>query len=454
MNLRNKLTFQFTLIVASILFVFTLFIFWVYLDERKRDFYGSLSEKGTEAARIMLDTSIEPNLKNDLLRQLKADTTWSLNLYDTSNRLVLSIGKSHHQPSLQTVRSVLSGKRIVDDKGPYARLLFKLSDHGQYFCAAVTGRDFHEKEDIEYFSLSLSVTFALTFLLVLVFAFVHAGRALKPVARIIEQVDRITDQSLYARIDEGNGKDEMSKLAKTFNRMFVRLRHSFILQHGFISNASHELRTPLTVISGQLEVSLMKARSNEEYKELLLSVYDDLKNLSRLSDGLLNFMSADTDPEKVAMSAIPVSDLLWRTRAEIIRLNPTYNIAMRFENDSSRNDFMIRCNEQLLGIAFGNLMDNACKYSEDRHVMVGVSAHADSIKISFKDNGIGIEKEQLKRIFDPFFRADNARSKRGHGLGLAMVSKIVSIHRGSISVDSQVRMGTVFSLVLPLHDGK
>src|SRR5690606_28356131 len=101
------------------------------------------------------------------------------------------------------------------------------------------------------------VTFAISLIIVSVFAWIYAGRVLRPISRIVEEVDSITAASLDQRLDEGNKKDELSKLAQTFNRMLSRLETAFLAQKNFIANASHELKTPFTVMAGEIQVTLL-----------------------------------------------------------------------------------------------------------------------------------------------------------------------------------------------------
>ena len=115
----------------------------------------------------------------------------------------------------------------------------------------------------------------------------YSGRALKPISDVVKKVEEISITSLNLRVFEGNGKDEIGRLAKTFNNMLERLETSFGMQKNFIANASHELRTPLTSINGQLEVLMMKDRSTDDYKSALGSVLDDIKSLIDLSNRLL-----------------------------------------------------------------------------------------------------------------------------------------------------------------------
>ena len=127
---------------------------------------------------------------------------------------------------------------------------------------------------LEKLKMILMIVCLFSFLLFFAAGWFFSGKALKPISEVVKRVEDISISSLHLRVNEGNGTDEIGKLAKTFNSMLQRLEISFSMQKNFIANASHELRTPLTAINGQLEVLLMKDRSTDDYKTALEPVLD------------------------------------------------------------------------------------------------------------------------------------------------------------------------------------
>jgi signal transduction histidine kinase len=252
------------------------------------------------------------------------------------------------------------------------------------------------------------------------------------------------------RVNEGNGTDEIAQLAITFNKMLERLESAFEMQRSFVSNASHELRTPLTSITGQIEVSLMKPRTNEEYKSILESVLEDIKNMNALSNGLLDLAKASSDISAIALHNLRIDEILWETRAELIERKKDYKVAIKFsEPIEDEKELTILGNHHLLKIAMINLMDNACKFSPDKSVNVLLSAKGRYIVTEFIDNGMGIDTADMEKIFHPFFRSGNVKNIAGNGLGLSLSDKIIQIHRGKIAVDSRLHKGTTVTVCIP-----
>jgi signal transduction histidine kinase len=278
----------------------------------------------------------------------------------------------------------------------------------------------------------------------------YANRALKPMSDVVKQVDKINIASLNMRVNEGNRTDEIAQLAITFNHMLERLETAFEMQRSFVSNASHELRTPLTSITGQIEVSLMKSRTQPEYEAILESVLEDIKNLNALSNGLLDLAKASSDISAMAIRNLRIDEILWETRAELLKRNKEYSISIQFgEAIDDESELTVQGNEHLLKIAMTNVMENACKYSADQSVLVALSVENKNVVAGFTDHGIGIDPNDLNHIFQPFYRAGNAKNITGNGLGLSLADKIISLHGGTIALVSELNKGTVVTISIP-----
>jgi len=255
---------------------------------------------------------------------------------------------------------------------------------------------------------------------------------------------------LNMRVNEGNGTDEIAQLAITFNQMLERLESAFEMQRSFVSNASHELRTPLTSITGQIEVSLMNSRTQVEYEAILESVLEDIKNLNALSNGLLDLAKASSDISAITLYPLRIDEILWETRAEIIERKKDYKISIEFrEPIEDEKELTVIGNDHLLKTAIVNLMDNACKFSPNKSVEIYLSVKAKCIVTEFTDNGMGIDPDDLEKIFHPFFRSNNAKNISGNGLGLTLTDKIIRLHQGTILIESRLQKGTTVTVCIP-----
>jgi signal transduction histidine kinase len=393
----------------------------------------------------------------ELLKRIEKNNPVSLPnekiiIYDYQNNIVYSTDDDHVLDiSPQLIDEVRLSDEVRLKQKPYEILgQFYAGQYDRYvvFAAAT---DIFGLGKLKRLRLILIIVFFLSLIIVFFSGRLFAARALNPITDIRAQVDAISVSNLDARVHEGNGKDELARLAQTFNKMLDRLETAFKTQKNFIANASHELRTPLTVITGQLEVILMNARENEEYRKTIISVLEDIKNLNLISNRLLLLAQTSSEFTEADFITVRIDDVLWQARKEIMKRHDYYHIHINFsETIDDENKLMVRGNEQLLKTALSNLFDNGCKYSGDHTSVIHVDNEDNYLTMHFSDKGIGIPAEEIKMIFQPFYRASNAIGIKGHGIGLSLVEKIITLHKGDITVRSEIMKGTDFTLFLPL----
>lgn len=454
MEIRRKLTWQFTGIVALILLMSLLAIYFSFSESRKEEFYSRLGNKTTLVARMLMDIE---EIDAELLRKIERGNPLSLPnekivIFDYQNLQIYTSDEDH---ALAIPDELVNRVRLVSEvryrQKPYE--VFGAFHTGEYdrIVVFVAATDIFGFSKLKRLQLILVLVFVSSLIIVWYAGRLFAARALQPVADIISEVNGIGLSNIDERISEGNGTDELARLARTFNGMLQRIGSAFGVQKNFIANASHELRTPLTVISGRLEVLLMKDRTGAEYQETLTTVLADIRNLNCLSNRLLLLAQASSDAAAVSFSPVRVDDILWNARTEIMERDGKFAVDIAFgENITDDSKMVVLGNGLLLKTAFGNLMDNACKYSHDNRSQVILDAAGDTLVIKFRDNGIGIPRQELKLIFQPFHRAANSAGIQGHGIGLSLVDKITALHNGAIRVHSELNISSEFVIILPI----
>jgi signal transduction histidine kinase len=272
---------------------------------------------------------------------------------------------------------------------------------------------------------------------------------LSPIRKITNEVTDISAYNLDRRIQTGKSKDEWYELSMTLNALLDRLKESFELQRRFISNASHELSTPLTLISSQLEVSLQRHRSDEEYRRVMESVLQDVHHMNRLVQTLLKFATASGNAGGLNIDLVRVDEILMRLPAE--KLDKSYSVSLSFDElPEEEEKLLVFGNEELLFSAIKNIVSNGCKYSTDHHTRVSLAITSRQLIVKVEDKGIGMEEKELENIFQPFYRIPDTSNIKGFGLGLSLANRIIKLHKGSIDVQSQLNKGTLFTISLPI----
>lgn len=222
-------------------------------------------------------------------------------------------------------------------------------------------------------------------------------------------------------------------------------------QHRFISDASHELRTPLTALKSSLEVHLRdKNFTLKQAKTLIAESIEDVNKLHLLSDNLLQLAQYQKASGQLSLEKVSLSTIMREAVQKVTPLAKQKNITIK----NTAKDMLISGDMYALTNAFITLLDNAVKYSDNKKtVSLSSKKTLANAEIFISDQGIGISRKDMSRIFDRFYRADSARSKSvsgGYGLGLSIAKKIIEAHAGSISVESKLHKGTTFTVRLPL----
>ena len=169
-----------------------------------------------------------------------------------------------------------------------------------------------------------------------------------------------------------------------------------------------------------------------------------------LVNGLLKLAKADFDSKGLVIDAIRIDELALDIKKNLDVAIPDNKIKLDFEELPENEDAItVLGSESLLNVALSNILENACKFSENKPVSLKILSDADSIFLTIKDQGVGIPKEELKNIFEPFFRASNVRAIEGFGFGLPLAYRIIKMHSGEIRVLSQIEKGTIVKISLP-----
>ncbi len=276
-----------------------------------------------------------------------------------------------------------------------------------------------------------------------------AGRALRPVDTITLAAQRIAGGDLTQRI-ETTSKDEIGRLASTFNDMIARLDASIRQIRQFSADASHELRTPLTITKGETELALRKPRSPEVYRETLESNLEEIDRMSRIVEELLFLSRADLGEVEVALAPVQLDALVKEIQLQAMVLGKEQHVETNLGQIES---LQVSGDEWRLRELILNVLDNAVKYSLPRGIVqLSLTQRHGMARLTVQDHGIGMTPDEQGLIFDRFYRTDAARAhaQKGTGLGLSICKWIAEAHHGTIEVTSTFGQGSCFTISLPL----
>jgi heavy metal sensor kinase len=280
-----------------------------------------------------------------------------------------------------------------------------------------------------------------------------ARKSLAPVVAMSSQAGRIGAANLHERLAVHNERDELGHLARSFNSLLDRLSESFERQRRFMADASHELRTPVAILRGEAEVALsQQARSLDEYRASLSVLHQEAERLTHIVEDLFTLTRADAGQYPLQPRDFYLEELVTECVHSARTLALAKKILLTFDGAA---ESPIHADESLLRRMILNLLDNAIKYTpEGGRVTVVCQRQGDEYILSITDTGTGIPAELQPRIFERFFRADEARSRSqsdggGAGLGLAISRWIAEAHQGRLELTRSDSQGSTFAASLP-----
>lgn len=452
MKITEKRPLQVGLVVFSTLSLFSFIIFNIYERNRQHTFYELLEER-TQLRAVQIAESLEKDYSMPSFLPLRTEQFAIYNLEGSAIYVLKDEPKSLNKDLLNVI--------LEHDK------LLQQTDSTQFIFQYVESPDIpliiYEaavdklgKDRLGFLKqLLISGTLICTLITYLLIRFIVI-KEMRPFLSIIDKMHRITSENLTEKLGEAEVDNEVGQMARTFNSLTERLNQSINQQKSFISSVSHELRNPLAIVQGMAEVALLKARKPEDYQKSLNAIKDSVSEMTLLVNNLLLLSKTQSNPEEINYTSLRIDEIIWAAKDQLIRKNPEYQIAVNFQLPTDEGEALVipRINENLLKVAFFNLMENACKYSPDKHVNITISSNPESVIIRFSDNGIGIPQEEMQSIFIPFQRSSNAMKTEGFGLGLPLVKQIIDLHGAALQIESELNTGTTVILTFPQNLSK
>lgn len=477
-SVRARLTLWYTAVLGIVLVALSLityFIFWRSTAQRTDTNLAELSEAFLTTLDAETKDQSGPNgfklaAQVAIIEHRFRDHFFAI--YDSNGERVVSsldvpAAPAEPDPSPVGLLSSRSFQRFLDASTRAERFFGKVrgsedgyrgfarhfSSGGKRYTLVILQSLHPQEEMLEEVTATFAWVIPIAILLASGGGYFLARKSLAPVVAMSSQAGRIGAANLHERLAVHNERDELGHLAGSFNSLLDRLSESFERQRRFMADASHELRTPVAIMRGEAEVALsQQARSLEEYRESLSVLHQESERLTHIVEDLFTLTRADAGQYPLQPRDFYLDELV----AECVHSARTLALAKKISltlDDAAESP--IHADESLLRRMILNLLDNAIKYTpEGGRVTVACKRQGDEYTLNITDTGTGIPAELQPRIFERFFRADEARSRSqsdggGAGLGLAISRWIAEAHQGRLELTRSDSAGSTFTAFLP-----
>lgn len=453
MKIRARFNLIFTLLATSILLFFAASVFWISKKNREVEFNTILENEARVKTNLFVEADLSPaHLEHIYTNQNESQNTIYIAIYDAKlKELYRDYPTPANSDSIQNIlQKIQSNTKIKFRENIDQTIGIQINTGGKDFLVLATGKDSYGEQKLYELLYILLFTAIVSIIILYILGFYFSKRVLHPVTEMTREINKITAAHLDLRLKPLKHKDEFNDLGAIFNQMLDRLENSFDSQKEFVAHISHELRTPLAAMITDLELALNQKHSEEEYRETIERSLSDAKKIVKLSNNLLDLAKANYDPQEIGYTSLRIDEILLEAYQEIQSGNSPCSVQMEFATDSTDENLMtVMGNPYLLKVACKNLIENACKFSDNHQCFISIGFNKRMVKVDFIDNGIGITEEELEHIFIPFYRGNSQSEYDGHGIGLPLTQKILLQHNGKLKVTTTLGQGSKFTLFIP-----
>lgn len=454
MKIKTKLTLQNTFIIAAVFLLCLTLIYLTSEQNRSNTFFHNMKSEAITKAHLFLQNQVDAQTMQSIyLNNRKFINEVEVAVYSTDFRMLYhdAIQNDIVKESRSMINTILQKREIEFYIGHYQAIGMVYTYAGKDYIVTAAAYDGYGYDNLRQLQKTLFFLFIIGLFLLFIACYFLSYTSLKPIRDIVREAENITALYIDKRLPVKNRTDELGELCIAFNALLERLEVSFNSQKMFVSNVSHELRTPLASLMAELDLSLQKERTAQQYRMSIENALQDARRMTRLIDGLLNLAKADYQKEQIKMYDIRLDELLLDARECMLKAHPEYHIELIFEQEEAEDDRLITVmgNPYLLNIAFSNLMENNCKYSADHSSFVQISYWQERAIVRLSDAGIGFSETDKQNLFTLFYRGEQEKTIEGHGIGMALSQKIIRLHQGKLTVHSEQGKGTTFTVELP-----
>jgi len=451
MSLKFRLALLYSLSVFIILLISAFSIFFLNENFRRDEFSKRVVLEALENIDLYFSIpaptpAIIDDLNKNAANSLPQEKIF---IFDAAKRLLYSTPNAP-APSISAEQFKTAEQKEIhtfSENNYECALISRIINDRRYYVFACASDVFGQRKSNNLkWLLFASVSMGL--LLAVLLSFFYVRHVMGPLENLKQEIEKIDEKNLSERIIVPNVNSEVGQIAKKFNEMLERLEQAFEQRKNFVQHASHELRTPLANMLSITESAIGRNLSEEEYKKVLISLKEDQQDLINLTNSLLTLSRYEKISFVTDSTVIRIDEVLYETIDLAEQVWPRAIVAIEFATvPENQSKLELMGNEFLLKSAIHNLVKNGIHYSDDHKVKITIVAEENNIILHFENKGNQLTTEEQSKLFIPFFRGENTANKKGYGLGLSIVKRIVEVHNGSISykpVGDNINRFTVF----------
>ncbi|HEX7584568.1 MAG TPA: HAMP domain-containing sensor histidine kinase [Prolixibacteraceae bacterium] len=452
MSIRQKILIAFSLVTITLIGVAFLSIYALFSEYRVEEFQQRQKERITNTLRLLTEVK---NLDDKILKSLNRNTindlyNEKLLIFDRNKKLIYTSIDDTPIPFPKAILNKLSEQKtwIYQKDGQYDVVGMTLTNLDISYYGISKAYDTFGYSKLNYLRDILISTFIGISVIIILVSFYLSRKLTQPIVNITRKINNYNFNAEYTPIEFKDSKDEIAVLARQFNKLMKRMNEVFSFQKHAIHHISHELKTPIAILVSNFE-RIEKETNPESVQAWIQIQKEDTKSLSEVINSLLEIAKAESD-HTLMQESIRIDELIFDVADELSSLYPDFQFSVEYSGAEDEHSLVVLANVRLLKAAISNLMVNCAQYSNMNKAKIILSTQNDKLMIDFENKGPVISEAENQYLFQHFFRGESSKGKKGFGLGLVFIHKIMTIHGGAISYASKNNDTNIFTLSLPL----
>jgi signal transduction histidine kinase/cell division protein FtsL len=453
-GISARLAWAYT-IVFSVLFALAFSAIYIIFEQyRQHEFFQRLKDKTLTTYKLMIEvdeidvktlTLLDKNTINSLSEQ-------KIQLFDsTFNLIYSSIGEASSTFPQKLLKDLKGGAEEVEYQDNKHELIgIRFSHKGNTYFGIARAFDRYGKSKLAFLKASLFVVYVVVVALLILLSRFLSKSITKPLIKLTSEIGEFSPEDLSVRIEEPKSNDEVALLTSKFNELIEKLEKAFKFQYHFIHHVSHELKTPLAVLISNAETAL-SGNDNELSRSSLIFIKSGLMEVSHIINAMLDISKVEHQIADSALRPTRIDELLFECIDEIVYLNNNAQFDIDMDEAIVDSELLtVKGNIRMLKMALMNLLKNAIYYSTDNKASVTLKPGKNAIEILIANDGDPIMESEQDKLFSHLFRGQNSKNKKGFGIGLVLVKRIILLHGGTVFYQFTNRYNT-FSISIPIH---
>ncbi len=452
MSIRQKILIAFSLVTITLIGASFLFIYTLFSGYRAEEFQQRQKERITNTLRLLTEVK---NLDAKILKSLNRNTindlyNEKLLIFDRNKKLIYTSIDDTPIPFPVSILNELNDKNtwIGQKDGLYDVVAITLTNQDVSYYGISKAYDTFGYSKLNYLRAILIFTFIGISVIIVLVSFYLSGKLTQPIVNITKKINNYNFNAAYSPIEFEETKDEIAVLARQFNKLMKRMNEVFSFQQHAIHHISHELKTPVAILVSNFE--RIEKETNPETVQAWIKIQkEDTKSLSEIINSLLEIAKAESD-HTLMQESIRMDELIFDVAGELSSIYPDFQFSVEYSETVDENSLVVSVNHRLLKAVVSNLMVNCAQYSTVKKAKIILSRQDEKLMVGFENTGPVISEAENQYLFQHFFRGESSKGKKGFGLGLVFVHKIVALHGGQISYTSKHNDTNIFTISLPI----